>query len=127
MRSLRYSLDGLAHAVSTERNLRHFCIGFALVAMAAVACRVSAMDWLLLLGSGGVFACVELLNTALERAVDACDELHRSAGRHQHEVLRQSKDTAAAAALIAFIMVVAALLVVFLPHVLALFAVAQPQ
>ena len=100
LRSLGYALEGLAHAITTERNFRHFSIASVVVFLLAVFFGLKPWEWMALVSAGVAFMAVELLNTALERLVNACDELYKQQGRSHHHALKQTKDVAAGAALI---------------------------
>lgn len=118
-RSFKYAVEGLTHAVSTERNLRHFMIGYAFVIILGFAFGIGAWEWMALVGAGGAFIAVELINTALERLVNALDELYKKQGRNYHIALKQTKDVAAAAAFTMLGAVVIVILIVFYPYVAA--------
>ncbi len=118
-RSLRYAVEGLAHAVSTERNLRHFTIIYTVVIIAGFAFSIGPWEWMALIGGGGAFVAVELINTAFERIVNAADELYKKQGRNHHHALKQTKDVGAAAALITLLTVGVITCMVFYPYVSA--------
>lgn len=119
-RSFRYAIEGLTHAVSAERNLRHFIIGYTVVIVLGFAFGIGAWEWMALIGAGGAFIAVELINTALERLVNALDELYKKQGRHYHIALKQTKDVAAAAAFTMLGAAAIVILIVFTPYVVAL-------
>ncbi len=116
--SLRHALEGLVHAIATERNLRHFVICYAIVILAGFFFAIGAWEWMAVIGAGGSFITIELINTALERLVDACDELYK--GSSHHRALKQTKDVASAAALVALIAAAGIIAIVFLPYLIAL-------
>jgi len=85
-----------------------------LVLAAAWVCRLSALEWLLLLGALFVLLFAEMMNTALEIFVD-----HWTGGAHRAEIKRM-KDVAAGAVLMTALNAAVVSLVVFLPRVLSL-------
>lgn len=87
------ALKGLRHAVNSERSLRTHLLAAVTVMVAAMLIRPGAL-WLALLGVvvAMVIAC-ELLNTALEAALDG---LHPD----RADFVRISKDCAASSVLI---------------------------
>lgn len=93
IRGFRYAWAGIAAAVRTERNFRfHLCAG-AYVLWFSQYYRFTRAEYALLaLCIGGVMA-LELVNSAVERAVDRPDVAHwRAAG--------SAKDMAAGAVLV---------------------------
>ncbi len=115
-RSFRYAMEGLTHAVSTERNLRHFVICYGGVLAAGLGFGIGPWEWMAIIGAGGTFIAVELINTAFERVVNACDELYRKQGRNHHDALKQTKDVAAGAALVTLVAAVLVISIVFYPY-----------
>lgn len=113
-------MEGLTHAVSTERNLRHFVVCYAVVLAMGILFRINAWEWMAIIGAGGTFIAVELINTAFERVVNACDELYRKQGTNHHHALKQTKDVAAGAALVTLVAAAAVIAIVFFPYVVGL-------
>jgi diacylglycerol kinase len=100
---------GVTSSLSRERNLRIQAAIAVVVVLAGLIVGLSGLEWaLLVLSMAGVFV-AELLNTAVERAVDlACP--------HYDECARLAKDASAAAALVAAGASVVVGLLVFVPH-----------
>lgn len=96
-----YALAGLAEAWRAQPNLRLHALAAALVAAAGVVLHVRALDWAILALAIGLVAAAELLNTAVEAAVDL-------ASPADHPLAKLAKDTAAAAVLVAALAAVAA-------------------
>lgn len=118
-KSFGYARHGLVAAIKTERSLRLFALGYGAVLLVGFFYDLALVEWMLLLFSGGIFLAVELLNTALEHAVDVIDE-HRpkTSDNDYHEGLKAAKDIAAAAALVTLMLVLAVILIIFVPKVL---------
>ncbi len=127
VRSLRHAIEGLFHALSTERNIIRFSIVYAVFLCLAAWLHITRIEWIALLIAGMTFMAIELLNTALERFVDAFDEHRRRANdvKDRHMGLKATKDVASAASLVGLLCVAVTIVLVFYPHVLALQAVAQ--
>ncbi len=106
-KSLRNALVGFAHALLTERNFKLFVTVYVCVLLLGALLRISLWEWLALLLSGGNFLSIELLNTALERLTDVCDEYRKASEpmAKLHTGLKAAKDVASAAALVSFIIV----------------------
>lgn len=108
-KSLGFAIEGLRHAVNTERNLRWFLLGHlgvcALFLLSGDVLSVIVMSCV-----AGFFIVVELLNTALERLADTFDDCEKqSQCGHFHPGIKMTKDVAAGAALIAFMLYLAVL------------------
>lgn len=94
MNAFRCALEGIADALARERNLRIHVAGAALVALLGVLLRLPLADLLLLLIAIALVVVAELVNTAVELAVDlASPAVNSIAGR--------AKNIAAGAVLIA--------------------------
>ena len=93
LRGFRYAWAGIVAAVRTERNFRfHLCAGAYVLWFSRYYAFTRAEYALLALSIGGVMA-LELVNSAVERAVDKPDVAHwRAAG--------SAKDMAAGAVLV---------------------------
>ncbi len=92
-RGFVYAWNGIRAAVQEERNFRFHLCAACYVAVACVLARLSAVEWALIaLCIAGVLG-MELMNSAVERAVDKPDTTHWwSAGA--------AKDMAAGAVLV---------------------------
>lgn len=91
--SFGYAYEGIVYTVATQRNMRfHICAAVAtIIAMAVLGLSVKECMWLLLAIT--LVMAAELMNTALEKAVDlSTDEVHPLA--------KAAKDAAAGAVLI---------------------------
>ncbi|MGB9904123.1 MAG: diacylglycerol kinase [Desulfotomaculales bacterium] len=110
-----FALAGVAYAWSTQSNFR-FHVGAAiLVLLAAGLLRVSAGELLFLFFAIFLVLVAEMLNTAVELAVDLFGPGH-------HRLAKAAKDVAAGAVLLAAANSVVAGLLVFGPHIWALLA-----
>jgi len=106
---LRYAAHGIAHACRTELHMRIHAGAATLVCLLAAALRVSALEWAMLLGLCALVITAELVNTAVERAVDLATE-------ERHPLAKAAKDTAAGAVLAASLFAIAAGAIIFIPH-----------
>ncbi len=116
IRSFGFAYEGFLQAFRSERNIRLFCAGFLAVIIVAAILGIEPVGWMLLILAGGIFLSVELLNTALEHAIDVIEE-HRpkSDDNGYHAGLKAAKDVAAAASLMALCMVIAVLIFLLYP------------
>ncbi|MBR2834406.1 MAG: diacylglycerol kinase family protein [Coriobacteriales bacterium] len=91
--SFGYALSGLKEAILTERNIK-VMLGVGLCAViAGVVLRLDALSWAIILFLIGSVLCAELMNTAIEAAVDV-------ASPTEHPLAKKAKDIAAAAVII---------------------------
>lgn len=92
-KSVEFALSGVTYVLRSERNAR-IESAIALIALAlGIGLQISAVEWAIILTLiGGVLA-VELLNTAIESAVDL-------ASPEYHLLAKRAKDTAAGAVLV---------------------------
>ncbi|MFD7521172.1 diacylglycerol kinase family protein [Paenibacillus chitinolyticus] len=106
LRGFRFAYEGIKYAFDTQRNMKfHFVVAF-LVFLAAVILGLPHWDVLFLLLAVVLVIMTELINTAVEKAVDlAMPELHPLA--------KIAKDTAAGAVLVAALFAVVVGMVVF--------------
>lgn len=112
LRSFRYALRGVAGAFS-GRNIRIMAACFAVVIAAGFVLGISAFEWTaILLCCAGVIS-LELVNTAIESAVDlAAPEINPLA--------EKAKDTAAGAVLVFCLFSATVGLIIFVPHIISL-------
>jgi len=120
LRSASHASSGLAYACRTERNLRLFLLGFfPLLLFSSLFFPLEKVEVLLFLLSGGLFVCIELINTALERLADAVDDHCTSAHQsHCFVTVKHAKDVAAAASLVSLIVAILVFIIITAPHVL---------
>ena len=91
--SFGYALSGLKEAILTERNIK-VMLGVGLCAViAGFVLRLDALSWAMILFLIGSVLCAELMNTAIEAAVDV-------ASPTEHPLAKKAKDIAAAAVII---------------------------
>lgn len=104
--SFNYSIEGLIHVLRTQRNMRiHFAVA-VIVLILAVVVGVSRIELIALLISIAFVLIAEMINTAIEGAIDA-------ATTSFDPMAKLSKDIAAGAVLIAALNAVAVGYLVF--------------
>nr|WP_256454993.1 diacylglycerol kinase family protein [Cohnella sp. GbtcB17] len=101
-------MAGIAHALRTEPHMRFHLAASAVVLLVAAWLGLPRGDWMWLMAACTAVLCAELVNTAVERAVD-----HASLQRS--ELAKAAKDTAAGAVLIASVFAASVGLIVLLP------------
>jgi undecaprenol kinase/diacylglycerol kinase (ATP) len=111
--SLRNAFNGLIYIFTTQRNAKIHSVITTLVLIASVFFHIAALEWIAVIFAIGFVWASECLNTAIEKLTDL-------ASPDYHELAKASKDTAAAAVLVAAFTSVVIGLVIFLPKLLAL-------
>lgn len=104
--SFHYAGNGVAHAFRTQRNFRiHACATIFAISL-GLSLHLSAVELAVIGVTCGLVMALELMNTALEAAVDL------TVGDRYHELAKVAKDCAAGSVLIsaAIAILVAALL-----------------
>lgn len=93
LRSFTYAIAGILHCIKMERNFKVHLFAMVLVLIAGVLTKITVTEWLIIIVYiVGVLA-LELVNTAIERAVDLVTE-------ETHLLAKQAKDVAAGAVLV---------------------------
>ena len=99
LNALKYSMQGIRAAVRTEEAFRHeLLLSVVLIPLAFFVGHTSTEKVLLIASILFVFI-VELLNTAIERAIDRISY-------ERHELSKESKDMASAAVMFSVILMV---------------------
>ena len=109
IRSVGYAWEGIVYTVRTQRNMRiHFFIATP-VLLLSVAIGVPKMELLFIWLCTGIVLSAELMNTAVERAVDLISPEY-------HALAKAAKDAAAGAVLMIVFFAVVAVLTLLTPH-----------
>lgn len=90
------SVDGLKSAFASEAAFRQEALLVAILIPVALVVEVSDLAKALMIGSLLLILIVELINTAVEAAIDRISE-------EKHDLSKKAKDVASAAVLVAFI------------------------
>ena len=110
LQSLRDALRGLADAWHTQPNLRlHVAVGFGVILLGAAA-RLSLTEWLWVSFAIGLVLFAELMNTAIEQAIDL------AIGLAPDPLARRVKDIAAGCVLVSAVLAVVIGCLTFLPR-----------
>lgn len=106
--SFSYAFQGLRHAYRTQRNLRFHMLAAAVVAVLTFWLPLTASETLFVTAVAFAVIICELLNTAIEAAVDL-------AGPHPHPLAKIAKDVAAAAVTVTAFFALVTGIIVFFP------------
>ena len=97
--SFRYAFEGIVHVLKTQPNARiHAAISLAVI-LVGLWIRLGRLEWAILVVMMAVVWVAELVNTAVEAAVDL-------ATGERHPLAKIAKDTAAGGVLVAAILAV---------------------
>jgi diacylglycerol kinase len=114
IRSFRYAINGLCRMIRCQHNARiHLAATFAAIALGFFF-NLSRFEWCWIVVAIAIVWTAEALNTAFEFLADA-------ASPNFHPIVKDAKDVAAGAVLITAIGAVIIGVIVFWPHVMALF------
>lgn len=107
-KSFQYALKGIAQGVLSERNMRFHTFAAVVVLVAGYLTGLSMNEWMIIIILIGGMIALELMNTAIEKAVDLItEEFHPLAG--------QAKDLAAGAVLVFAICSAIIGMIIFIP------------
>lgn len=110
IKSFQYALNGIIHALTTQRNMRiHFGIAL-LVMVLSLILGVNRWEALLLFVAITLVIITELFNTAIEAIVDMATEQF-------HPLAKVAKDVAAGAVFVTAGLAIAVGMTVFIPYV----------
>ena len=112
--SFRNAFNGIIHGFVDEINFKIHLFFTILAVLLSVILKISLTEWCLIFIVIGMVWSTELINTAIERAVDLYT-------LEKHPLANQSKDIAAGAVLISAITSVMIGVIIFLPKILIQF------
>jgi diacylglycerol kinase len=92
--SLRYAVEGILYCIKTQRNMRVHLVIAIIVLMSAILLRIVRAEFIMVLMSISMVFICEIINTAVEKAVD-------TATLEYHPIAKIAKDVAAGAVLVA--------------------------
>lgn len=103
-----YAWNGIVHGVKAERNLKIHVLAAIVVIVLGVVTELTPIEWFVVLVLIGGMLALEMMNAAIERAVDLVTSERRP-------LARQAKDLAAGAVLIYAIVSAVIGLLLFIP------------
>ena len=113
--SFVYALTGIKKAIKSEKNIKIDIVAAILVIIAAAVLKISKVEWIvcLVLISGVLSA--EMMNTAIEAAIDLYT-------REKRELAAKAKDVAAGAVLVKAIVSAVIGGIIFIPKIIEMFS-----
>ena len=109
---LRYALNGLIESIKTERNMKVHITATVIAIILAFVLKLSVMEWMILLLTIAMVIGMELVNTALEHALDYV-------APERSSEIKIAKDIAASSVLLLSIVAFVVGLLLFLPKFIA--------
>ena len=109
LRTFKFSIDGLAYAYKNEQSMLIHALGTVFTVVLGIIYSLSLTEWALVFIALGVILASELINTAIEAAVDLCT-------LEIHPLAKIAKDCGSAATFVLFLVSVVICLFVFVPH-----------
>ncbi|RAJ03962.1 undecaprenol kinase [Chitinophaga skermanii] len=110
LRAFKFAGQGIVSFMRSEPNARLHLLSTIIVMMAGFYFKLSPVEWCLIVGTIGLVWVTEMLNTAIEKAMD-----HVAPTIHPH--VKIIKDIAAGAVLVASTGAVITGLIIFLPKI----------
>jgi diacylglycerol kinase (ATP) len=107
-KSFRYAAEGLRYFFRSEPNARIHLAATIIVALLVILLPISAREVLLLVWAVGFVWVTELLNTAIEKAMDIIS-------KEYHPVIKTVKDISAASVLLAALVALVTGCFIFIP------------
>ena len=107
--SLRHAIDGIKLLIREEKNMRVHLVMTILVIVCAVLFGLTTAEKAIVISLCGLVICAELINTAIENAVDMSTAVFNM-------YAKRAKDCAAGAVLVISIGAAIAGLIIFVPY-----------
>lgn len=114
--SAKYSIDGLLYAYKNERSLRIHAVASTIAIVAGFFFKISHTQWALVLVSLAVILAFELVNTAMEAAIDLVT-------LEYNELARIAKDCCSGATFVMSITGSITMAIIFGPRILTFLGV----
>ena len=113
-KSFGYAFHGIFTVIGQERNMQIHCAATVAVVFLGLFLHISYEEWLICLLLFALVMSLEMVNTAVEAAVDF------AAKGERHPLAGKAKDVAAGAVLISAIFAAIIGMLIFLPKIMAL-------
>ncbi|MFD1038515.1 diacylglycerol kinase family protein [Virgibacillus byunsanensis] len=107
-----FAWNGLVSVAKKERNFRIHLLVIIMVIITGILCRLSTIEWSLIIIVIGFVLVTEMLNTVIENTIDYLNPTI-------HPLAKNIKDISAAAVLVAAITAIIVGIVIFLPKLIA--------
>ena len=112
--SFKFAGRGIIRVFLCERSFRLQLLCFVLTVIAGFIFRITGTEWIFIVLAGSMVLITEMINTALEYAVDLVTEEYRILAEH-------IKNISAGAVLVSSLLAVVVGLIIFIPYFLEYF------
>ena len=109
LRTFKFSMDGLIYAYKNEQSMLIHAIGTIITVALGIIFKIKLSEWAIVFIALGVILASELINTAIEAAVDLCT-------LEIHPLAKIAKDCGSAATFVLTLVSVVICLLVFVPY-----------
>ena len=113
LKSFKYAFAGLRTLFTEEHNARIHLLAAVIALTVGFALKISASEWIFLVGAISLVFICELFNTSLEALADFVSP-------EKHPQIKKVKDLAAAAVLISALTALITGIIIFLPKIINL-------
>ena len=110
-KSFKYSIEGLKYAYKYEQSMLIHVIATICVLLANILFQVSGIEWLITLLAIGMVLSAELINSAIEAAVDLVT-------LEEHPLAKIAKDCSSAATFVLACMAALIGIVIYVPYIM---------
>lgn len=114
LKSFRYAFEGIFTGIKEEQNMKIHIAIMILVIIFGILLKISKVEWIICIALFGLVISMELINTAIENAVDLIT-------KEKNEQAKIAKDVAAGAVLVSAIASAIIGLIIFVPKVILIF------
>ena len=109
LRTFKYSMQGLSYAYKNEQSMWIHAAGTIFTVILGIIFHLTLTEWAIVFIALGVILASELINTAIEAAVDLCT-------LEIHPLAKIAKDCGSAATFVLTLVSIVICLFVFVPH-----------
>ncbi len=108
--SVKNSISGLIIAYKNEQSMTLQLLASILLIIVSIICKISRIEWMIVIAIIGLGCTIELLNTAIENVTDLLTDKF-------HPLAKAAKDTASAAEFVLCIISFLITLLIFIPKI----------
>lgn len=109
--SFNHAMDGIEFAINHERNLKIEIMMGIIASILGFILNINIIEWAIIILVISMVICLELINTAIERAVDLTTKEYK-------ELAKAAKDVSAGAVLVMSMFSVIIGIIIFLPKII---------
>ena len=114
LKSFKYAFEGILTGIKEEQNMKIHITIMTFVIIFGITLKISKIEWIICIILFGLVISMELINTAIENAVDLIT-------KEKNEQAKIAKDVAAGAVLVSAIASAIIGLIIFVPKIIAIF------